>query len=224
MDGFLTADPRLVPEASIIPQIGYEEAAELCFFGAKVLHPKTIRPVIDGGGAVYIRNTFNPSQRGTKVSKEVPQEATMVQSITSKSVLLLLFDVFGTRKHKREILAEIFDLACELEIPIDAIASSEATISICIEDKFLMDKKIVQRFGEIAPLEVSSDRKIICIVSNDYVRGRVGVAASFLGAVSGAGVNIEMYSQTSSEITQLVVVRSEDAHKAIVSIHDRMMN
>ena len=74
VDGFMTADPHIVPEARVIEEIGFVEASELCFFGAKILHPKTIRPIIDAGGEVYIRNTFNFDNPGTKIAKKIKND------------------------------------------------------------------------------------------------------------------------------------------------------
>ena len=223
VDGFLSADPRIVDNAGIIPEIGYEEIAELCFFGAKVLHPKTIRPVIEAGGNVYILNTFIPEGTGTKIVKADPLSCPAVQAITSKKVAILLFDVFASAKSKREIFYEFFSIVAKKDICIDAVASSEASISICIEEKFLEQKAFSKALKEIAPLEILKEKEIICIVGSKDVKGKVGVATSFFEAISGAGVNIEMYSQSASEITQLVVVKAEEKQKAILAVHESMM-
>lgn len=223
VDGFLSADPRLVENAGIIPEIGYEEIAELCFFGAKVLHPKTIRPVIEAGGNVYIKNTFAPEGRGTKILKADHIICPSVQAITSKRVAILLFDVFASTKAKRKIFYEFFAIVVQKDICIDAIASSEASISICIEEKYLEQVSFVKALKRIAPLEILEDREIICIVGSKDVKGKVGVASAFFDAISKANINIEMYSQSASEITQLAVVKAEDKAKAIFAVHKKMM-
>ncbi len=223
VDGFLNADPKIVKNARIIPEIGFEEASELCFFGAKILHPNTIRPVIEAGGNVYIRNTFNPQLSGTKISKSIAKSCPSVQAITSKKVVLLLFDIFASPKKKRQIFAELFSLAYERNACIDAIAASEESISFCVEEKYLKNGIFLRGLKKIAPLRITHDRQIICIVATVEIRGKVGAGSSFLGAISDAGVNIEMYSQPSSEITQLAVVEAKDAKKAILSVHGKMM-
>ena len=118
-----------------VVEIGYEEVVELCFFGANVLHPKTIRPVIEVGGEVFIKNTFSPDVVGTKISKS-----------------------------------------------------------------------FVSRLDGVGKFEVFRDCQIVCIVTSSETRGKVGAGAAFLGAISDAGVNIEMHSLTAEETTQLVVV------------------
>lgn len=223
VDGFLSADPRIVKNAGIIPEIGYEEIAELCFFGAKVLHPKTIRPVIEAGGNVYILNTFSPEGIGTKIVKTDPLSCPSVQAITSKKVAVLLYDVFASTKSKREIFSEFFSIVALKEVCIDAVASSEASISICIEEKFLRQESFVKTLKDIAPLTILEEREIICIVGSKQVKGKIGVASSFFEAMAQAQINVEMYSQSASEITQLVIVKASEKEKAILAVHEKMM-
>ena len=223
MDGFLSADPRIVKNAKIIDEIGFAEASELCFFGAKVLHPKTIRPVIDNHGEVWIRNTFSPEKPGTKIVKKTSMSKYPLISITSKKVTMLAFDIFGASKSKRQVFADLFTLANNKEIFIDMIAASEAQISFCIEDSYLITDHFLKELEEIAPVQVYNDRKIVCMVSPEEVQGVPGLAGKFFGAIAETGVNIEMYSQNASEISQLVVVKEDGANAVIAAIHKKLV-
>lgn len=221
VDGFMTADPRIVDDAEVIDEIGYIEASELCFFGAKVLHPKTIRPVIDLGGRVYIKNTFNPTCPGTKISNKVEKKEEDVISISAKSACVLALDIFGTNKRKSQVFSELFELAYKFDYSIDMIASSEALISFCIEERLADNLEFIGSLEKIAPLSIARNRKIICVVSPGGVQGRIGVAAELFTAFANEGISMEMYSQNNSEIAQLMVVRAEDAEKGIRAIHNK---
>lgn len=224
VDGFLSADPRLVKDARLIDEIGFEEVAELCFFGAKVLHPKTIRPVIQAGGEVWIKNTFNPTVPGTKIANSVTKGCHSAVAISSKKVAIVTMDMFGTSLNDKrfDVLEKIFDVLRRFEVAPDAMASSEAMVSFCVPEKFCTDNVFLTALGEIAPVEVFCEREVICMVSPKDVKGRSGVAEQLFSAVSKAEVSVEMYSQNASEITQLIVVKASDADRAILSIHKEL--
>jgi len=223
VDGFLSADPRIVKNPKLIRDIGFLESSELCFFGAKILHPKTIRPVIEAGGEVFIRNTFFPENPGTRIAQKVPADCHPFVSITTKKVGLFSVDIFGAKFRKSTVFSEIFTTADKLGVSIDAIAASEATISFCVEEKFLKNEKFTAAIQKIAPTEIQTDRTIICLVSPEQVRGRAGVAAELFDALRDAKISVELYSQNASELAQLVVVKTPDAVVAVRAIHDRVI-
>ena len=222
VDGFMSADPRIVKNATVIKEIGFEEVSELCFFGAKVLHPKTIRPVIENNGEVWIKNTFNPDFIGTKIANNVEDSDHYVSSISSKKVAMLTLDIFGSNKRKSKVFADLFSLADEKDIFIDMIAASEALISFCLKEDHLESANFVKELEKIAPLKIYKNRKIICVVSPKNVKGKHGVAANFFSAIAGQKISVDMYSQNASEIAQLVVVKEADEKKAIQEIHKKL--
>ncbi len=224
VDGFLSADPRLIGKAHVIPEIGYTEASELCSFGAKVLHPKTIRPVIDRGGEVWIKNTFNPEKQGTKIITESKETKKSVISVTSKETSIFTFDLFGIKlgTPKSQIYYSIFKICNEFGVCIDMVASSEASVSFCVVPHWGEDKKFIKKLEEIAPLEIQTDKSVLCIVSPSHVKGRVGVAANFFVALKKVGISVEMYSQNNQEVAQLMVVKKDDSNKAIKAIHNQL--
>lgn len=225
VDGFLSADPRIVPQAKVIDEIGFTEASELCFFGAKVLHPKTIRPVIEKGGEVWIKNTFNAQAAGTKITKHGKPSTHPVLSIAGKSVGTLSLDLFGVPmgKQKSEIFLEFFTVAQKYQVNVDMIASSEAVLSVCVEESELENQKFLDELSLIAPLEVRRGRKILSIVSPENIQGSSGVLGKIFGALGSEEISVEMDSENTSEIAQLVVVKSENAEKAIRAIHKSLV-
>lgn len=223
VNGFLSADPRIVENAKIIDEIGFQEASELCFFGAKVLHPKTIRPVIDNDGEVWIKNTFAPNIKGSKITKHAQASYQPVVSISSKKVEMISLDLFATSKVKSLVLDEVFRLAHHKEIHLDMLALSEAQLSFCIENNqpelldFLTDLK------EVCTFEHKGNRSIVCIVSPKEVKGQIGVAGKIFGSIAESKVSIDMYSQNASEIAQLIVVNRSETEKVIQHIHKNLV-
>lgn len=223
VDGFLSADPRILKEAHIIPEIGYTEASELCSFGAKVLHPKTIRPVIDFGGEVWIKNTFSPEKPGTMIVQEMGDTMKSVLSITSKKTVIFTLNLFGVKMGtpRSKVYYSLFKICNKFNVCIDMIASSEASVSFCLEPSWYENKDFISALKEVAPLDIENNKSILCIVSPSNVKGRVGVAASFFQALAVENISAEMYSQNKQEVAQLIVVKNEDCDKAICAIHNQ---
>lgn len=221
VDGFLSADPRIVADAYVIPEIGYTEASELCSFGAKVLHPKTIRPVIDFGGEVWIKNTFSAEKSGTKIIQETAETDQAVLSITSKDTSVFTLNLFGVKvgTPKSEVYCEIFKICNEFQACIDMVASSEAAVSFCLTPDWAKNEGFIKALKSVAPLTIAEYKTILCIVSPSHVKGRVGVAAGFFEALKDNQVSAEMYSQNNTEIAQLIVVEEADAKRSIQAIH-----
>ncbi len=227
VDGFMSADPRLVKNARVLEEIGFKEASELCFFGAKVLHPRTIRPVIlNGGGEVWIKNTFNHEALGTRITEHAKALDRPVLSLSSKKVALLSLDLFAAdgNKHRAEVFYELFKVIKDHKVAVDAVAASEAMISFCIEEKYLEREGLIESIENISPLEVRRDRSILCIVSpENAVYNMHGVLAQIFAAIATAGVSVEMDSENASEVGQLVVVKNVDVPKAIKTIHEHLI-
>jgi aspartate kinase len=223
VDGFFSADPRVVPSAQVISEIGFMEASELCSFGAKVLHPKTIRPVIERGGEVWIKNTFSPGKLGTKIIPKDEEQCHTVLSVTAKPAIILSLDLFGVSMgtSKSAVYRSIFDICNRYEICIDMIAASEAEVSFCIEARFAHHEDFFRALSAVAPLQITDQRSILCVVSPIHVKGRVGIAAGFFEALKEEGISIEMYSQNSLEVAQLMVVDQKDEIRSVRAIHEQ---
>lgn len=224
VDGFLSADPRIMPKAQIIEEIGFEEASELCFFGAKVLHPKTIRPVIDRGGEVWIKNTFAPKQAGTRITREAKPDCRAVISISSKKVCMASLDIFASTSPKRKIFNQLFTLADQFAMPIDMMASSEAQISFCTEERFANVDCFWDALNKVCKGEMKLGKSIVCIVSPKEVKGKVGIAGKLFSAIEKANASADMYSQNASEVAQLVVVDTDKVPNVIKTIHEDLID
>ena len=177
VNGMLTADPRLVPEARTIREIRFSEAAELAYFGAKVLHPKTIQPAVRKNIPVRIMNTFRPEDPGTKIMKEARSEGA-VTALTYKkrikviniSSLRMLF-VYG-------FMEKVFRLFSKHRISVDSIATTEVSVSVTIDGKYETDP-LVRDLEKLAKVEVSEDVAGISVVGR-AIKHTPGIAGNHL--------------------------------------------
>lgn len=226
VSGFLSADPRIVEDAQILEEIGFEEVSELCFFGAKVLHPKTIRPVIDHGGEVWIKNTFESEAIGTRIARETKACNHSVLSISSKPVTLVNLDLVAMPAHlrKSQILHQLFSLLEKYHICSDMVASSETQFSVAFSsntgqarENFLQD---LQQMGKVS---VDQNHSVVAIVSPKDVKEKIGVAAAIFQAITNSGTSLKMYSQNMSEIAQLVVVENNRVKEVIAQVHKELV-
>ena len=225
VDGFMSADPRVVRKAQVIDEMGYIEVSELCAFGAKVLHPKTIRPVIDEGGEVWIKNTFNPTAPGTRIVQKSKYCTAEVLSIAAKPAAIISLDLFGVPlgTPKSKVFAQIFSVVEAHNICVDAIAASEGLISLAIEESFIHNRTILNELKAIAPLEIAKDRTILTLVSPQCVQGSYGTFRKIFGTLGEAKIPIEMTSQNIAEVAMIVVIKSGDNNKALKAVHKNLI-
>ncbi|MDB5036580.1 MAG: bifunctional aspartate kinase/homoserine dehydrogenase [Bacteriovoracaceae bacterium] len=227
VDGVLSADPRLVPDAVVLDQLSYEEASELAYFGAKVVHPSTMAPAIREQIPIWIKNTFNPSHPGTKISNTSSKENPVKGFTTIEQMALV--NVEGSGMIGVPGIAEkIFGSLREVGVSVVLISQASSEHSICfavpqtqaplakktIEQTFLAERKA----GQIQNIAVASDCCILAIVGDGMV-DRPGIAAEFFTALGRARVNIRAIAQGSSERNISVVVNADEAHRALRAVH-----
>lgn len=216
VDGVLTADPRLVPEARRLKVMTFKEAAELAYSGAKVLHPSTIRPAVAKNIPVYVLNSKRPLGEGTLITNTVHSCEGMVKSIAHKKgqtiINLTTTRMLGTFGFLREV-AQVFE---KYETAIDMISTSEVSISLTIGDKKNLNK-IVAELEQIAEVEIEEDIATISVVG-DSIRSSPGIAARMFQAISD--INVKMISQGASEINIGFAIDEADMEKAIKRLHD----
>lgn len=225
VDGILSSDPRIVKDARIIEEISYAEAQELAYFGAKVLHPKTIEPAMAKGIPVRVRNTFKPENSGTLIVKEQKTTGDVAKAISIKNDVALLTVSGVGMIGVPGIAARLFGVLADKKINILMISqgSSEASISTIIEKS---DLKRACRYLEkafpgedvVKDIKYSDDVAIIAVVGAG-MRGTRGVAARIFRAVADIDVNILMIAQGSSEVNISFVVLRKDARKAASALH-----
>ncbi len=225
VDGIMTSDPRIINDARVIPEISYLEAMELSYFGAEVLHPRTIEPAMQKGIPVRVKNTFNPSAKGSCVLAQAHRDSRVVKAITFIDKVSLV-NLAGAQMFGRPGVARaIFTSLAESGVNVMMISqgSSEANISLIVDDDHLnaavtaMNK--VQLGGYIR--EVTFDKEV-CVVAVVGVgmAGAPGIAGRIFTALGKAEVNVMMISQGSSEANVSFVVAHEDGRKALRVLHD----
>jgi aspartate kinase len=229
VDGVMTADPRLVPQARIIPEVSYREAIELSFFGAKVLHPKSIMPVMKKQIPVWIKNSFNPAGMGTRIVVAPVKAAPGVKAITSVSKASLITvngkDALGLT----QLVAKVFGTLSLEEIPTLMVTQSSADNVLCfaVHDADLPRVKArLEKAFELellheymAALEVMPHLAIVVAVGEN-MKGTPGIAGRAFGAVGRQGINIIAIAQGSSELSISFAVQAPEVKEAVKAIHE----
>jgi aspartokinase/homoserine dehydrogenase 1 len=228
VDGVLTADPRLVPDARTIPEISYREAAELAYFGAKVLHPKTLRTVMPAGIPVWIRNSFAPDRPGTKISQQGRSIGGGVKALTAiRDVALISVGGPGI-VGVPDVVGRTFSTTAELRANVLLISQSSSQNDIC----FIVAAADAQRTVEALRREFASDlshevvehitvdpKIAIVAVVGENMRGTRGVAGRTFAAMGRDNVNIIAIAQGSSETNISFVVEDSAMKQALLSAH-----
>ncbi|MBI1838596.1 MAG: bifunctional aspartate kinase/homoserine dehydrogenase I [Flavobacteriia bacterium] len=230
VSGVMTADPRLVSNSKVIPRISYFEAMELSHFGAKVIYPPTIKPVMDKNIPIWIKNTFSPKDYGTLIESEVPnQNKNLICGLTSiKKIALLNFEGSGMVGIPG-ISMRLFGALSKDKINVILItqASSEHSICIAVEDssaeaaKLAADTEFEHEInaGIVDPIKVEADHSIIALVG-DNMKSMPGISGKMFGALGRNGINIRAIAQGSSEKNISAVVKTSDVEKAINVLHE----
>ena len=228
VDGVLTADPRLVPEARTIPVISYREAAELAYFGAKVLHPKTLNPVIQAAIPVWIRNSFTPEKPGTKITPEGRSIGGGVKALTAiRDVTLISVGGPGI-VGLPDVVGRTFSTTAEVRANVLLISQSSSQNDIC----FIVSTADAQRTVEALRKEfaqdlahhkvehITVDSKIaIVAVVGENMRGTPGIAGKTFNALGRENVNLIAIAQGSSECNISFVIEEHDVKKALTTTH-----
>jgi aspartate kinase len=229
VDGIMTTDPRLVKEAKTIPVISYIEAMELAYFGAKVLHPKSIEPAMEKGVPVRVKNTLNPTAPGTLIVKEQEKTREVVKAVSVMSSVTLITISGVGMIGVPGVAAKSFSALAEKNVNILMISqgSSEVNISFVIEAQDL-DRAVEtlrRRFEKkdiVRKVDYNEDVAIIAIIGSG-MKGTKGVAARLFTAVAEAGVNVLMIAQGSSEVNISFVVLEKNARKAAKALHNEFI-
>ncbi|MBZ0187252.1 MAG: aspartate kinase, partial [Candidatus Obscuribacterales bacterium] len=216
VDGMLTADPRVVPDATIIEQVTFNEASELAYFGAKVLHPLTIKPAIENAIPVRILNSMKPQGKGTVITAQAEQEGAIC-AIASKKGITALFisslSMLGTHGY----LARVFSIFDRFKTPIDLISTSEVSVSLTIDNTENLES-LVEALADLADVSVMQSVAIVSVVGRQF-REKTGIAGSVFDALKDT--NILMISGGASNINLSFLVAEKDADQAVIKLHDR---
>jgi aspartate kinase len=228
VDGVMTANPSEVPEARTLSEISYSEASELAYYGAKVLHYKTILPAFRKRIPVRILNSFNPRHPGTRVTVEGDPSASGVKAVTSiRGVILVAINGTGMQGIPG-IVAKTFDAVAEQQANVLMISQASSENNICFVLSATDAPRVVaalKRALEVELMrghieEVTAEQQVAIVAAiGDRMRGTPGIAATVFAALGSAGINVIAISQGSSERNISLVVSEKDAAEAVRAIH-----
>jgi aspartate kinase len=219
VEGMMTTDPRICPDARTIRRISFNEAAELAYFGAKVLHPATLLPAIQKNIPVYVLNSRNVKSKGTEITEHAPSGQDMFRAITAKTGTSIVNVVASRGVGVHGFLRSVFEALDHHGASVDLVAISEVSLSFTMETKRL-PKALLSDLEKIADVTREDQQAIVCLVGED-IHGRPGIAASVFNTLADAGVNIRMISQGASEINISVVVKESDVPQAVRFLHNK---
>lgn len=217
--GMLSADPRIVPEARPVAQLSFAEASELAYFGARVLHPKTLLPAIDRAIPVRILNTARPADPGSLITPAArPAESSWrVKSIACKKDVTAVTIVSTRMLLAHGFLARVFEVFGRHHIVVDLVTTSEVSISVTVDDPSRLDDAIADLEG-IGQVEVKHGLAVVAVVG-EGAPSHVGLAGHVFTLLGGVGIGVEMISQGASRVNLSFVVRGEDADRAVRLLH-----
>jgi aspartate kinase len=227
VNGVMTANPGEVPEARSMAEISYSEASELAYYGAKVLHYKTILPAFRKRIPVRILNSFNPSHAGTRVSVEGDTSTPGVKAVTSiRKVSLIAISGTGMQGIPG-IVAKAFDVVAEQQANVLMISQASSENNICFVISSTEAPRVVRALRTALDVELMrghieeiADQPVAVVAAvGDRMRGTPGIAATVFGALGSTGINVIAISQGSSERNISLVVGEDDAAEAVRALH-----
>lgn len=215
VNGIMTTDPRICSDALRVKTISFEEAAELAYFGAKVLHPATILPAVQKSIPVWVLNSRNAENEGTKITAVAPHCRSPFKSIAAKKKLTIIDIVASRMLMTHGYLKAVFDVFDKYKCAIDMVSTSEVSISLSVDSNEKLPE-ICEELSKIADVKMEGSKALICMVGED-IRGHNGIAGQVFTAISH--VNVRMISQGASEINMSFMIDEEDVEEAIRSLH-----
>lgn len=215
VNGIMTCDPRVCPDALRVKVISFEEAAELAYFGAKVLHPATILPAVKKNIPVLVLNSRNPSNEGTRIISLAPHCKSPFKSIAVKKKLSIIDVVASRMLMTHGYLKAIFDIFDKHQCPVDMVSTSEVSVSLTVDSNEKLPL-IAADLSQLADVKYEGKKALVCMVGED-IRGQNGIAAQVFTAVRH--INVRMISQGASEINMSFMIDEDDADEAVRSLH-----
>jgi aspartate kinase len=228
VDGIMSADPRLVPDAEVLDEITYSEAAELAYAGAKVLHPRTLAPLVEKKIPVWSKNSFAPEKPGTRIvpAMSVPQGTRAVASM--RNVALVSLEPASAEINGVQVMARALDAIARADVEVLIVSSSSYRQSFCFlvrEEELDRSLRALEQVlalelahNYLHPIEVDRNVGLLTAVGQG-MQGKAGLAGRIFTAISRVQVNIIAIAQGSSELTIAVVVRRDGLEKAVRAVH-----
>ncbi len=222
VDGMLTADPRIIAHAQVVPHLSFAEASELAHFGAKVLHPATILPAVAKNIPVRILNSRRPTATGTLITgvRSRSASANGVTAIASKSGITVL-NITSTRMVMAHgFLRRLFEVFEVNKTAVDVVTTSEASVSVTVDDRRRLPM-IIEALSAFAEVSSEDNMAIVCAVG-DALPSNASAAGEILGALHD--VPLRMVSQAASRRNVTIVLRAEDLNRALARLHERFVS
>jgi len=215
VDGIMTADPRVCPDALRVKVISFEEAAELAYFGAKVLHPATILPAVKKNIPVQVLNSRNAACEGTRIISLAPRGKSPFKSIAVKKKVSIIDIVASRMLMSHGYLSQMFAIFDKHKCPIDMVSTSEVSVSVTVDSNSSLPE-IAADLSRLADVKYEGKKALVCMVGDD-IRGQNGIAAQVFNAIRH--INVRMISQGASEINMSFMIDEDDADEAVRSLH-----
>jgi aspartate kinase len=220
VDGIMSTDPRIVPAAVKVRTISFAEAAELAYFGAKVLHPSTLLPAMAKDIPVLVCNSRRPEVKGTAIVRQAPPSNALVKAIAFKRGITVVNVSSDRMLMAHGFLARLFAIFDKYETAIDMVATSEVSVSMTLDETRNLDRLLpeLQQLGEVV---IEREQALICLVG-ESLKFIPGVAARIFSAISG--INVSMISHGASAINLSFIVSGEEVETAVRQLHDQFFH
>lgn len=215
--GVLTCDPRICPEARTLKTLSYEEAAELAYFGAKVLHPKTIQPAVDLQIPVRVCNSHQPEEKGTMILPSSQSTPRLVKSIAYKKGITILHITSARMLGAYGFMSAIFQIFERHRTVIDVVTTSEVSVSLTLDNTDSLEA-VVKDLQRIGTVEIEPNQAVVCVVGSG-LRDTSGVAGQIFTAISD--FNISLISHGASSVNMTFVVEEDAVKDVIKRLHDK---
>jgi aspartate kinase len=215
VDGVLSADPRIVPEAKPLEAVTYEEAAEMAYFGAQVLHPRSMQPCVNTGTPVLVKNSYNPDAPGTRIVAAL-EKTTPVRAVTTRKNVTLV-DIVSTRMVGQVgFLERVFSAFARSGISVDMVATSEVSVSVTLDADYALDA-LREDLIKFAKVDIKSRKAIVTVIGD--VERSSGILSRVFKACADAGIQAQMLSQGASKVNFSFIVNDTQAGDAVRGIH-----
>ncbi|MGI9037006.1 MAG: lysine-sensitive aspartokinase 3 [Pyrinomonadaceae bacterium] len=213
--GVKTCDPRIAPEAFTIPVLSYEEAAELAYFGAKVLHPKTIQPAVDFSIPVRVCNSWKPAETGTMILTESEISPNKIKSIAHKTGITILRISSARMLGSYGFMSALFQIFERYRTVIDVISTSEVSVSLTLDNTNSLEQIVgeLERLGEV---EIEPYQAVVC-GGGSGLRGSAGIASKIFSTLED--INISLISHGASSVNLTFVIKQETVVEVINRLH-----
>jgi aspartate kinase len=225
VDGILTADPRIVRNARPVEHISFEEAAELAYFGAQVLHPRAMQPCMKSGVPALVKNSYNPNAPGTRIEASSggkgAKKAAPVRTITSKKHVTLVDVVSTSMLGQPGFLAQVFQAFAAAGVSVDMVATSEVSVSVTLDAEHDLDR-IRRELSRIAAVDVKTGKAIVTIIGD--VSRSSQLLCRIFGVCEKTGVQVQMISQGCSKVNISFIVDDGEANVLVAALHEHFFS